>query len=61
MPDIEISYVPEPEIRLFIHPETMRKAAQLARRRSQQVGEYIAESLRNAVRDDYNADKDRQL
>lgn len=58
MPDIEISYVPEPEIRLFIHPETMRKAAQIARRRSKMLGEYIAETLRNAVRNDYNSDKE---
>lgn len=55
------SYVPEHDIRLFIHPETMRKAAELARKRSQVVGEYLAELIRAAIRADYHADKDREL
>lgn len=48
---------PEPELRLFIHPETMRKAVQAARLRSKEVGTYLAEMIRTAVHKDHDADR----
>lgn len=45
---------------IYLHPETLAKALENARRRNKPIGEYLADLMRTVIRSDYKADKDRK-